>query len=66
MVKMRVFNNYLDAYGFAEKMAKTTGIDYGIERKREFGEEIFVVKLLPRPENCYGYELRMERVRPSD
>jgi hypothetical protein len=28
--------------------------------------KVFEVKFLPKPENCFGHELTMERVRAGD
>ena len=58
------FTNYEEALADASAKYKRLkgSVDYGIEKTTEYGEQVFVVKMLPKPENCYGHELRMERV----
>lgn len=59
---MEVFNNYHAAYDYAVEAAKALGLDHGIERTKHYDKEVFTVFLLPRPDKCFGHELRCERV----
>lgn len=63
----KAFDSYEEAKAYAQCMADASGCqDYGIERVDWLsGREDYVVRMLPRPENSYGYELRCERVRPT-
>jgi len=63
---MKSFSDYDTAKAYAREQVELTSLDMGIEKTNEFGRKVFVVKGLPRPENCYGHELRMERVRKGD
>lgn len=60
------FLDYDSAKRYAREQVKLTSLDMGIEKTNEFGRKVFVVKGLPRPENCFGHELMMERVRIGD
>jgi hypothetical protein len=59
------FDNWGDAHKEAESRATKYGFDYGIEKTRHYGKEVFRVFMLPRPENRYGFETRCEVVRPT-
>lgn len=63
---MKSFSEYQPAKEYARHLALLGSSDAGIEKTHEFGREVFSVKFLPRPENCAGHELRMERVRKGD
>jgi hypothetical protein len=59
------FVTWKEAHHAAIDLANECSMDSGIEKSREFGKEVFIVKLLPRPENCQGGECFMERVKPG-
>jgi len=58
-------HNYATVFNHAAKRATELQMDVGIEKIREFGKTVFSAKLLPRPENRTGWELRCEVVRPG-
>lgn len=62
--KATVFPDYKDALAKAQAMADRTGREVGIEKRTEFGREVYSVKHLPDAANRYGYEARMEVVAP--
>ena len=61
-----VFRDYWEAYNQAVLFARSREREIGIEKANEFGKTVFRVKGLPKPENRFGHELRMEVVRPTD
>lgn len=61
-----MFTDWKEAHTEAIKLARRLGKEVGIEKTKEFGKEIFLIKHLPKPENRYGWELRCEIVKPSD
>ncbi len=63
---MRSFTDYKEAHKSAVELARLLGRETGIEAIKEFGRKVFNVHSLPKPENRYGYELRMQVVRPGD
>jgi hypothetical protein len=66
VLAMKVFTTWKSAHTYAIELARQCKMSAGIEKSREFNKEIFLVKLLPRPENRCGHELRMEVVEPTD
>lgn len=50
------------AHAEAVRVANRLNIDVGIER---FGRE-WVIRLLPRIDRSFGYDLRCERIRPGE
>jgi hypothetical protein len=62
---MKDFASYHSAYDYAQNEASTRNRDMGIEKTKWYGKTVFVVTALPKPENRYGHELRMEVVTPS-
>lgn len=54
---------HAEARARAQKYADETGFDVGLEWNEIFGE--FFSRTLPRRENRYGYELRVEVVHPT-
>lgn len=51
---------YKDVLNHAVDMAKSTGLDVGIEKMREFNRVVFSCFFLPKPENRTGRELSCE------
>lgn len=60
------FSDYHEARQEAEDKANLYGRDMGIRRQREYGQEVYVVSILPDARNRYGHELRAEVVSPAD
>ncbi len=60
------FQDYESAKNYARELVLMGGPDAGIHKTREFGRLVYNVKFLPKPENCFGHELTMERVRAGD
>ena len=60
------FHDYESAKNYARQLVLLGGPDAGIHKTREFNKQVFNVKFLPKPENCFGHELTMERVRVDD
>lgn len=56
--------DYAKARERAQKVANATGMDVGLERNPLFGT--WSHRILPRRENRFGFELRMEVVSPED
>ena len=56
--------DYAAARERAQKVANATGMDVGLERNPIFGT--WSHRLLPRRENRYGFELRIEVVSPEN
>ncbi len=63
---MDTFTDWKEAHTAAVTLARQCLMDVGIEACKEYGRKVLRVKLLPKPENRYGWELRCEVVRPSD
>ena len=63
---MEHFTDYHEAYNYAVEYARYSKKEVGIEKVKWFGKVGFVVQSLPKPENRYGHELRMEVVKPTD
>lgn len=59
------FATYHEAYDYAVEQSRKLRLDHGIEKTKLFGKVRWSVRMLPRPENCQGFELRMERVTPE-
>jgi hypothetical protein len=53
----KFFSDYHEAHRYAEERARLLHLDFGIE-----GARGYTVKMLPRPENRQGWELRCEVV----
>ena len=66
MMTETVFTDYKTAHTKAVNLARFLKKEVGIEATKEFGKSVFVVHHLPKLENRYGYELRMEVVAPTD
>jgi hypothetical protein len=62
----KTFRDYNQAKEYARQLASMGGPDAGIGKTYEFRMKVFEVKFLPKPENCFGHELTMERVRAGD
>lgn len=58
----RFFTAWRPAREYAEEQANRLGVAHGIERVDNPLEKGFVVRMLPRPENRQGWELRCEAV----
>ncbi len=56
------FKTWREARDYAEAQARAIGVAYGIEKPTAYSG--WTVKMLPRPENRYGWELRCEAVEP--
>lgn len=61
---MDVFSDWKDAHNSAQRQANLYARDMGVEKANEFGKTVYRVKMLPNPENRYGWELRCEVVHP--
>ena len=61
---MPAFKEYQEARSYAQEQANAQGRTFGIEYNEMFKE--WSVKGLPKAENRYGHELRMEAVNPDD
>lgn len=59
------FPTWKEAYEYARRQANKLQIAHGIEKPTPF-EHAWTVKMLPRPENRYGWELRCEAVEPDE
>jgi hypothetical protein len=59
---MTEFRTWHEARAYAEEKASEYGVAYGIEKPTQFAG--WTVKMLPRKENRYGWELRCEAVEP--
>lgn len=57
--------DYHEARRYAQKRANSLGLSFGIEAANEFGRRGHTVKMLPRPDNRQGFELRCEVVDPE-
>ncbi len=57
--------NYNLVFNAAVDLADKCQMDAGIEKMNEFGRTVYSAKLLPKPENRYGWELRCEVVKPG-
>ncbi len=58
--------DYDAAKTYARELVKTYGRDAGILKTREFNTTVFRVSFLPKKENCFGEEMRAERVSQGD
>lgn len=59
------FKTWREAHEYAQRRANKLRVSYGIEKPTAF-DPFWTVKMLPRPENRYGWELRCEAVEPMD
>jgi hypothetical protein len=58
--------NYTAARAQAQSEANRFNRPMGIERAREFGREVFRVKMIPKnPAQRFGWETRCEVVEPE-
>ena len=57
--------DYAGAFNHAAMAARRFGHDHGIEAATEYGRKVLRVKMLPTPQNRYGWELRCEVVTPD-
>lgn len=55
---------YTERRAEAQKRANDFGFDHGLEANHIFRD--FTIMMLPRRENRYGFELRVEVVHPED
>lgn len=62
---MKQFAAYQDARDYAQTLANETQIACGIEKETSAWHTVYVVRILPRPENRCGSELRCEVVQPT-
>lgn len=63
------FATWKEAHTAAVLEARKWGKDHGLEKWSSPltpGMKFRVFGPLPKPENCYGFEARCERVSPSD
>lgn len=60
----KAFDTYKPAREHAQANANRYQLAYGVERTIELGRVVFVVRMLPSPENRCGAELRCEIVQP--
>lgn len=61
-----VFSFYDVAVATARQLASAHQRPYGIERAREYGKDVWRVKMLPKdPRKRFGWELRCEVVEPE-
>jgi hypothetical protein len=66
---MSYFADWKEAHVAAGTAAREINRDYGIEKWSSPltpGAKFRVFGPLPKPENCYGFEARCERVSPTD
>lgn len=66
---MSYFADWKEAHTAAVKEARSINRDMGIERWKSPltpGMNFRVFGPLPRPESCFGFEARAERVSPGD
>jgi len=62
----KAFPSWKEAHTAAVQLARQLGREVGIERTKEYGKEVYLVHHLPNPGNRYGFELRVEVVKPTD
>ena len=60
-----VFTDYKEAHAYAEKQANKHGREMGIEKRKEYGKEVYSVKHVPDAAHRFGHESRMEIVAPT-
>lgn len=64
---MADFKTYEEARAFAQQRANASGISQGLEKNTALpGYGPWVVHILPRKENRYGWELLCEVVDPEN
>ena len=58
------FESYDEAARYAAERCRATDYrqDYGIRCQKEFGRNGYNVAPLPRPDRCFGSDLRAERI----
>lgn len=64
---MKAFDTYKEAFKYAQNKANKIGVSYGIEKIKNtllWNGKKYKVKMLPKPENRSGHELRMQAVEP--
>ena len=59
----KVFETWQEARDYAQGEADRMGLSFGIEKPTPY--QAWSVKMLPRPENRFGWELRCEAVEPT-
>lgn len=57
------FGTYTEARASAQAFANKSGLPVGVEKPTAY--QGWTTKILPRPENRQGYELRIECVDPE-
>ena len=62
---MSFFRDWHEARAHAQERANAIGVSHGVLATSEYGRKGFSVRMLPKPENCYGLEARAERVEPE-
>lgn len=62
---MQTFSTWPDARTFAVERANTWNTPQGIEKRKEFGRTIYVVRSIPRADKRFGVDLRCEAVEPG-
>jgi hypothetical protein len=62
---MDVFDRWTGARADAQRQANVYRRTMGIERAEEFGGTVYRVKMLPKPAQRQGWELRCETVEPD-
>ena len=58
--------DYNTAFNKAVKLANLCNREVGIEKTKEFGRTVYIVKLLPNKENRSGHELNLQVVTPGE
>lgn len=61
---MSTFVDYKDARAFAERRAVEWKTPQGIEKRKEYGKVLWLVRSLPRRDKRYGVDLLCEAVEP--
>jgi len=59
-------SEYIQAHDYAVKQARILKQCYEIEKMKQFGKNVFSVKMIPNsPEKRFGWESRCEAVTPE-
>ena len=63
---MDSFTNWHDAHREAVEQATRYQREMGLEKATEYDRTVYRVKMLPKADCRFGWELRCEVVRPGD
>ena len=63
---MAVHASYDAAVTEAATKALSTGLAYGLSVRREYGRNVYTVRVLPSPALRFGVDLRCEVIDPSN